>query len=143
MLIVKIIKNVQCARRFELIFILSQNCSCYFNVINIFSTFFDQFINYFFSAFTIFIMSPTSHDLWYSHSQLLGFQIIPLSHASLSTNSWHSHFHLSLFQRCLLLQTLALNLHSDLHVSWNSIYLVSLILDFRLNILLLMFSITS
>ena len=50
----------------------------------------------------------TSHDL--SHSQLLGFQIYPVSHTLLSINSLHSHRHLSSFQRCLLLQTLATNL---------------------------------
>ena len=64
--------------------------------------------------------SPTSHDLSHSHSQLLGFQIYPLSHTLLSINSLHSHQHLSLFQRCLLLQTLASNLHLHLHVSCHS-----------------------
>ena len=38
--------------------------------------------------------SPTSHDLSHSHSQLLGFQINPLSHPPLSINSLHSHLHL-------------------------------------------------
>ena len=46
--------------------------------------------------------SPMSHDLSHSHSQLLGF-IDHLSHTPLSINSLHSHQHLSLFQRCLLL----------------------------------------
>ena len=44
--------------------------------------------------------SPTSHDLSHSHWQLLGFQIDPLSHITLSINSLHSHLHLSSFQRC-------------------------------------------
>ena len=35
----------------------------------------------------------------------------PLSHTPLSINSLHSHLHLSSFQRCLLLQTLAFSLH--------------------------------
>ena len=60
--------------------------------------------------------SPTSHDLSHSHSQLLGFQIYPLWHKPLSVNSLYSHRHLSSFQRCLLLQTLASNLHSHLHL---------------------------
>ena len=60
--------------------------------------------------------SPTSHDLSHLHSQLLGFQVNPLSHTSLSINSLHSHLHLSLFQRCLLLQTLTSSLHLHLHV---------------------------
>ena len=73
--------------------------------------------------------SPTSHDLLHSHSQLLGFQIDPLSHTPLSINSLHSHLHLSSFQCCLLLQTLASNLHLHLHVSCHFICLVSLVLD--------------
>ena len=38
--------------------------------------------------------------------ELLGFQINPLSHTPLSINSLHPHIHLSLFLRCLLLQTI-------------------------------------
>ena len=41
--------------------------------------------------------SPMSHDLSHSHSQVLGFQINPLSHIPLSINSLHSHLHLSSF----------------------------------------------
>ena len=52
-----------------------------------------------------------SHDLSHSHSQLLGFQINTSSHLLLPINSLHSHLHLSLIQRCLLLQPLASNLH--------------------------------
>ena len=44
-----------------------------------------------------------SHDLSHSHSQLLGFQVYPLSHTPLLINSLHSHRHLPLFQRYLLL----------------------------------------
>ena len=58
-----------------------------------------------------------SQDLSHSHSQLLGFQISPLSHTPLSINSLHSHLHLSSFQRCLLLQRLASGLHLHLQVS--------------------------
>ena len=47
--------------------------------------------------------SPTPHDLSHSHSQLLGFQIDPLSHVLLSINSLYSHLRLSSFQRSLLL----------------------------------------
>ena len=43
----------------------------------------------------------------------------------------HSHLHLSSFQHCLLLQTLASNLHLHLHVSCHSVCLVSLVLDIR------------
>ena len=56
--------------------------------------------------------SSISHALSHSHSQLLGFQINPLSHTPLSINSLHSHLYLILFQRCLLLQTFSPNLHS-------------------------------
>ena len=49
--------------------------------------------------------------LSHGYSQLLGFQAFPLSHIPLSINSLHSHRYLSLFQRCLLLQTIASNLH--------------------------------
>ena len=54
--------------------------------------------------------SLASHDSSHSHSQLLGFQIDPLSHTPLSIDSLHSHLYLSSFQLCLLLQTLASNL---------------------------------
>ena len=79
------------------------------------------------------------HDLSHSHSQLLGFQIKPLSHIPLSTNSLHSHLHLSSFHLCLLLQTLAINLLMHLQVSCQTICLVSLILDIKLNTLTFMF----
>ena len=78
---------------------------------------------------------PTSHDLSHPHSQLLRFQAYPLSHTPLSINPLHSDQHLSLFQRCLLLQTIACNRHIHLHVSWHFICLVSLILEIRLNTL--------
>ena len=55
----------------------------------------------------------------------------------------HSHLHLSSFQRSLLLQTLASNLHLHLHVSCHYMYLVSLVLDIRLNILTFIFLTTS
>ena len=60
--------------------------------------------------------SATSYDLPHSHSQLLGFQINPLSHTPLSINSLHSHLHLSSFQCCLFLQPLASSLHLHLHI---------------------------
>ena len=87
--------------------------------------------------------SLTSHDLSHSHSQLQGFQIDPLSHSPLSINSLHSHLHLSSFQRCLLLQTLASNLHLHLHVSCHFMCLFSLVLDIILNSLTFKFSTTS
>ena len=80
--------------------------------------------------------SPTSHVLSNSHSQLLGFQIKPLSHTSLSTILY---IHIYIY---LLLQTFSPNLHSYLHVSCNSINLVSLVLDNGLNTLTLKFFIT-
>ena len=80
-----------------------------------------------------------SHDLSHSHSQLLG-----LSHLPSSVNSLHSHLHLSLFQRYLLLQTLTSNLHLNLQVSCHFIRLISLVLDdIRLNTLTFMFLLTS
>ena len=54
-------------------------------------------------------------------------------------NSLHSYLHLSLFQRCLLLQALASSLHLLLQVSCHFICLVSLVLDTRLNTLTFMF----
>ena len=79
-----------------------------------------------------------------SHIQLLGFQINPLSHIPLSINSsLHSHIHLSSFHLCLLLQTLALNLHMHLQVSCNIICFVSLILEIKLNILTFIFLVIS
>ena len=74
-------------------------------------------------------------DLQHSHSQLLGLQINPLSHTPLSINSLHSHLHLPSSQRCLLLQTLLLNLRLRLHVSCHSMRLASLVPDTRLNTL--------
>ena len=94
-----------------------------------------NFLFLFFIQFSQSKYSPTSHDLSYSHSQLLGLQINPLSHTPLSINSLHSHLHLSSFQHCLLLQTLASNLHSHLHVSCHSLCLVSLVLYITLNTL--------
>ena len=79
--------------------------------------------------------SQTSHGLSHSHSQLLGFQINPISHTSLSIIFLHSHLHLSSFQSCLLLQTLILYLHLHLHVSCHSMHLVSLVPDTRLSTL--------
>ena len=66
-----------------------------------------------------------------------------MSHTPLSINYLHSHLHLSSFQRCLLLQTLASNLHLHLHVSCDSLCLVSLVLDIRLNTLTFKFLTTS
>ena len=63
----------------------------------------------------------TPQDLSLSHSQLLGFQINPLSHTPLSINSLHSHLHLSLSHRCLLLKIILSNLHMHLQVSCHSI----------------------
>ena len=62
---------------------------------------------------------------------------------SLSINFLHSHLHLSLFQRCLLLQTHASNLHLHLQVSCHSMCLVSLVLEIRVNTLKFMFLTTS
>ena len=81
-----------------------------------------------------------SHDLSHSRSHILGFQINPLSHHPSSINSLHLHLCLSLFQRCLLLQTLASNLHLHLQFSCHSICLVSLVLDIILNTLIFIFS---
>ena len=76
-----------------------------------------------------------SHVSSYLHSQLLGFPINPLPHTPLSINSLYSHLDLSLFQRCLLLQTIASNLRLHLHFSYHSINLVSLVYDIKLNTL--------
>ena len=65
-----------------------------------------------------------SHDLSHSHSQLLGFQINSLSHLPLSINSLHLYLHLPLLQHCLLLQTLASNLHLHLQVSYHFICVI-------------------
>ena len=83
------------------------------------------------------------YDLSHSHSQLIGFQINSLPHIRLSIDSLHSHLHLSLFQRCLLLETFASNLHLHLQVSCQFICVASLVLDIRLNNLTFMFLATS
>ena len=75
--------------------------------------------------------STTSHHLSHLHLQLLEFQIDPLSNTPLSINSLHPHLHLSSFQRFLLLQTLAPNLHLKLHALCHSMCHVSLVLDIR------------
>ena len=67
----------------------------------------------------------------------------PLPGTPFSINFLHSHLHVFLFQRYLLLQTLTPNLHSHLHVSFHSMCLVSLVLDIRLNILVFKFFTTS
>ena len=78
-----------------------------------------------------------------SDSQLLGFQINPLSHSPLSISSLHSHQHLFLFKRCLLLQILAPNLPLHLHDSCHSMCLTSLVFYIRLNTLTTAFFTTS
>ena len=89
------------------------NCKNYYHQHNVHCTRTNLSTNFFLHLqFSKFKYSPTSHALSHSHTQLLGFQISPLSHTPLSINSLHSHLHLSLFQHCLLLQTLAPNLHS-------------------------------
>ena len=84
-----------------------------------------------------------SQNLLHLHSQLLEFQINPLSHIPLSTNFLHSHLHLSLFQRCLVFQTLLFSLHLHLHVSCYFICLASFVHDIRLKTLTFKFLITS
>ena len=74
-------------------------------------------------------------------SQLLRFQINPLSQLPLSINSLHSHLHLSLFYFRLLLQTFAFNVHLHLQVPCHPIYLVSLVLEIILNTLAFAFNI--
>ena len=81
-----------------------------------------------------------TNDLSHSHSQLLGFQINPLSHTPFSIkSSLHAHLHLSSFHVCLLLQTLSVNLQMHLQVSCKIMCLVSLILDIKVNTLTFMF----
>ena len=89
--------------------------------------------------------SPISQDLSHSHSQLLGFQINPLLHTSLSINSLHSHLHFSSFHCCFLLQIIPFNLHMHmhLHVSYHFIYLVSLVSCIKLNTVAFKFFIIS
>ena len=58
-----------------------------------------------------------SHDSSHSQLQLPGFQTNLLSHLSLSLNSsLHSHLGLSSFRFCLLIQTVASNLHLHLKI---------------------------
>ena len=59
----------------------------------------------------------------------------PLSHIPLSINFLYSHLHLSLFHFCLFLKTLVSSLHLHLQFSCYYMYLVSLVLDVRLNTL--------
>ena len=79
--------------------------------------------------------SPISQALSHSHLQLLGFKIYPLLHIPLSINYLHLHQHLLSFQRCLLLQTFASDLHLHLHILCHFICIVSLVLDIILNTL--------
>ena len=59
-----------------------------------------------------------------------------LSQLPLSINYLHSHVNLSLFHLCLLLQILAFNLHLYAQFLCHPIYLLSLVLDIRLNTLI-------
>ena len=74
---------------------------------------------------------------------MLGFQINPSSHLTLSISFLHSHLHLLLFQCCLLLQTLASHLHFHAQVLCQDTCLISLILHIRLNTLIFMSLATS
>ena len=55
-------------------------------------------------------------DFSFSHLHILGFKINPLSYVPFSINSFHSDLHLSLFQRYLLLQTLASNIRFHVQI---------------------------
>ena len=83
------------------------------------------------------------HDLSHSNSHILEFQTNPSSHLPLPINYLRSYLHLSLFQGCLLLETLASNLHLQVKVSWQDACLVSLILHITLNTLIFMSLATS
>ena len=101
---------------------------------------FHQYFRYILYQLTFFFTySPSKYSHSYSHSQLLGFQLNPLSHIPLSISSLNLHLHLSSFNLCLLLQTLASNVHLYLQVSCHFMYLVSLVLEIRLNTLTFMF----
>ena len=102
-----------------------------------------QLIYFWIYNFHNLIYSPTSHDLSHSQLQLLGFQINPLSQLPLSIDSLHSHLHLSLFQRCLLLQTLVSNLHLHLQVLCYFTCPITFAPDIRLNTLIFIFLTTS
>ena len=112
----------------------------HFISINIFTTFFNLSSSFFLHSQLFQSNSKNfqskyclmSCSLSHSHSQILGFQMNPLSHIPLSINSLGSHLHLSLFQHCLLLQTLAPNLHLHLDVSC---YFISCFIISRLNTL--------
>ena len=62
------------------------------------------------------------HNLSHSHSQLLEFQINPLSHILLSTNILHSHLHFSLFKPGLSLPTLGISLHLHQQVLYRPMF---------------------
>ena len=102
-----------------------------YTCINQFFTFASTFI----IIQTLFIIKNTCIQSTCTLTRFMPFYVYPLSHASLSINSLHSHHDLSSFKRCLLLQTLASNLHVPLHVSCHFICLGSLVLDIRLNTL--------
>ena len=71
----------------------------YFISVNIFTTFFKNLSTNLFLHLQ-FLKSkyyPTSHDLPYSQSQLLGFQINPLSDIPLSMNSLYIHICIYLY----------------------------------------------
>ena len=58
--------------------------------------------------------SPMPHDLSYSQSQLLGFQVNLVSHIPLSINSLHLHLHLSSLLHTL--HTLCIHCYIHFHL---------------------------
>ena len=76
-----------------------------------------------------------------SHNYFSSKKILYHTHKHMHTHTY-THRH-TLFQRSLSLQTLLSNLHLHLHVPCHSVYLVSLVLDIKLNTLMFIFYITS
>ena len=90
--------DIRRARRtFITIFIFSESYFSQLHFFNSFSTLNGATNFFLILQFSWSKYSPTLHTLSHSHSQLLGFQINPLSYTLLSINYLHSHLHLSLF----------------------------------------------
>ena len=102
-------------------------------------------INKSFSTLTKCIIEIFPNIVWFITFlfTIIGFKTNRLSHIPLSINYLHSHLHLSLFQRFLLLKTRASSLNLHLKISYYFMCLVSLVLDIRLNTLIFMFLTTS
>ena len=133
MLIIKIIENNTMYNIQELH--LSSLLPTIFNSSTQFHYTLPQVYQLFFSTLTIFIIQILTNIIWFITLILTITGLPNISHTSLWIHCLHSHQHLSSFQPCLLLETLAPNQHLHFHVSCHFMCLVSLVFEIRLNTL--------